>query len=125
MGRRWWSTSIDGRQAKQLEEQGEIGALSTLDEADYRYPGPKPQTAEAAVMMLADTVESASRVLREPAPARIESLVREIAKKKFDDGQFEECNITIQQLNTIQESLIKSLNAMYHARVKYPEQQSA
>jgi putative nucleotidyltransferase with HDIG domain len=112
-------------EAKQLEEQGETEHCQPLDEADYRYPGPKPQTPEAAAMMLADTVESASRVLREPAPARIENLVREIAKKKFDDGQFEECNITIQQLNTIQESLIKSLNAMYHARVKYPEQQSA
>ncbi len=112
-------------EAKQLEEQGESEHGQPLDEADYRYPGPKPQTPEAAAMMLADTVESASRALREPTPSRIENLVREIAKKKFDDGQFEQCNITIQQLNTIQKSLIKSLNAMYHARVKYPEQQSA
>lgn len=112
-------------EAKQLEEKGDSENGQPLDEADYRYPGPKPQSPEAAAMMLADTVESASRVLREPAPARIENLVREIAKKKFDDGQFDECNITIEQLNTIQESLIKSLNAMYHARVKYPEQQSA
>ena len=113
------------RAAKQQEEQNGEDTNSPLDEADFRYPGPKPQTPEAAVMMLADTVESASRALREPAPARIENLVREISKKKFDDGQFDECDITIQQLNTIQESLIKSLNAMYHARVKYPEQQSA
>ena len=94
-----------------------------LDEGDFRYPGPKPQTPEAAVMMLADTVESASRALRDPAPARIEGLVKTVAKKKMDDGQFDECQITIQQLNTIEESLIKSLNAMYHARVKYPEKQ--
>lgn len=114
------------RATKQQEEQSNGEENDTqIDEADYRYPGPKPQTPEAAVMMLADTVESASRALREPAPARIESLVRDISKKKFDDGQFEECNITIRQLNTIQESLIKSLNAMYHARVKYPEQQPA
>ncbi len=113
------------RAAKQLESQIGDEAVTPLDDSDYRYPGPRPQTPEAAVMMLADTVESASRALREPAPARIESLVREIAKKKFDDGQFEECNITIKQLNTIQESLIKSLNAMYHARVKYPESQTA
>ena len=113
------------RAAKQQEEQNGEDSSPQLDEADFRYPGPKPQTPEAAVMMLADTVESASRALREPAPARIENLVREIAKKKFDDGQFEECSITIQELNTIQESMIKSLNAMYHARVKYPEQQSA
>ena len=94
-----------------------------LDEGDFRYPGPKPQSPEAAVMMLADTVESASRALRDPAPARIESLVKTVAKKKMDDGQFDECQITIQQLTTIEESLIKSLNAMYHARVKYPEKQ--
>ena len=112
------------RATRQHEEQNE-GDSSPVDEADFRYPGPKPQTPEAAVMMLADTVESASRALREPAPARIENLVQEISKKKFDDGQFDECNITIEQLFTIQASLIKSLNAMYHARVKYPEQQTA
>ena len=112
------------RATRQQEEQDE-GDSVPVDEADFRYPGPKPQTPEAAVMMLADTVESASRALREPAPARIENLVQEISKKKFDDGQFDECNITIEQLFTIQASLIKSLNAMYHARVKYPEQQTA
>jgi putative nucleotidyltransferase with HDIG domain len=98
---------------------------SDIDEADYRYPGPRPQTVEAAVLMLADTVESASRALREPAPSRIESLVHEIAKKKLEDGQFDECPITIEQLKIVQNSLIKSLNAMYHARVKYPEQQQS
>ncbi len=114
------------RATKQQEEQSkEDNGTPPVDEADFRYPGPKPQTPEAAVMMLADAVESACRALREPAPARIESLVQEITKKKFDDGQFDECNITIQELFTIQESLIKSLNAMYHARVKYPEHQSA
>lgn len=96
-----------------------------IEEADFRYPGPKPQTPEAAVMMLADAVESASRSLREPAPARLESLVAGISKKKLDDGQFDECSLTLEQLRTIETSLIKSLNAMYHARVKYPDQQPA
>lgn len=118
------------RATRQQEEQAEEHkdekeSVAPIDEADFRYPGPKPQTPEAAVMMLADTVESASRALREPAPKRIENLVQEISKKKFDDGQFDECDITIEQLFTIQASLIKSLNAMYHARVKYPEQQTA
>ena len=114
------------RAEQQLIEQKEAGEEDVvLDEAEFRYPGPRPQTPEAAVMMLADTVESASRALREPAPARIESLVKEIAKKKFDDGQFDECHITIEQLHTIEGSLVKSLNAMYHARVKYPEKQLA
>lgn len=112
------------RRAESLLENS-VDEEKTVDEADFRYPGPKPQTPEAAVMMLADAVESASRALREPTPARIEGLVGDIAKKKFDDGQFDECKITIEQLHTIEESLIKSLNAMYHARVKYPEQQTA
>ena len=106
--------------------QSEVEQDATeVKEIDYRYPGPKPQTPEAAVMMLADAVESASRALREPTPSRIENLVNDIAKKKLDDGQFDECEITLQQLHVIQETLIKSLNAMYHARVKYPDQQSA
>ena len=110
------------RAAKQSEASDEATEVS---EIDYRYPGPKPQSREAAVMMLADAVESASRALREPTPSRIENLVNDIAKSKLDDGQFDECDITLMELHVIQENLIKSLNAMYHARVKYPDQQSA
>ena len=113
------------RRAEQqmLEKNENPDQDAALDQGDFRYPGPKPQTPEAAVMMLADTVESASRALRDPAPSRIEGLVKTVTKKKMDDGQFDECQITIEQLNSIEESLIKSLNAMYHARVKYPEKQ--
>jgi hypothetical protein len=96
-----------------------------VDEGSFRYPGPKPQTREAGVMMLADAVESAARSLVEPAPARIESLVREIMMKKLLDGQFEQCALTMQELHTIEDSLVKSLTAVYHARVKYPDQQTA
>ena len=110
------------RRALKNSEEENDGVATGVDEADFRYPGPRPQTREAAVMMLADAVESASRSLREPTPARIENLVTEISKAKLDDSQFDECNITIEELKTICESLIKSLNAMYHARVQYPEQ---
>ncbi len=96
-----------------------------VDEGSYRYPGPKPQTREAAVLMVADAVESASRTLQEPAPARIENLVEKIAMKRLLDGQFDDCQLTLQELRTIQKSLVKSLTAMYHGRVKYPGQQSA
>ncbi len=94
-------------------------------ESAFRYPGPKPQTRELAVMMLSDAVESASRTLSEPTPKRIETLVNEIARKRLLDGQFEECGLTLTELNLIQDSLIKSLNAIYHGRIKYPEQRSA
>jgi membrane-associated HD superfamily phosphohydrolase len=75
--------------------------------------------------MLADAVESASRSLVEPAPARIESLVHDIAMKRLLDGQFNACGLTLQELHTIEESLIKSLIAVYHGRVKYPGQRTA
>ncbi len=98
---------------------------STVEESTFRYPGPKPQTKEAGVLMLADAVESASRALVEPTPARIESLVREVAERRLDDGQFDESGLTLRELRTIENSLIKSLTAIYHARVKYPDQKPA
>ena len=75
--------------------------------------------------MLADTVEGATRSLVDPAPARIESLVEDLAMKRLLDGQFDECGLTLKELRTVQDSLIKSLTAVYHGRIKYPGQQSA
>lgn len=97
----------------------------SVDESAFRYPGPKPQTKETAVLMVSDAVESASRVLVEPTPARIESLVEDIARKRLLDGQFDECGLTLQEVHLVCESLVKSLTAVYHGRVKYPEQESA
>jgi putative nucleotidyltransferase with HDIG domain len=96
-----------------------------VDESSFRYPGPKPQTKEAAVLMLADAVESASRTLVDPAPARIESLVREIAERRLDDGQFDESGLTLRELRAIERSLAMSLTSIYHGRIKYPEQKTA
>ncbi len=107
------------------EQSAENPDSGDVDEGSYRYPGPKPQTREAAVLMLADSVESASRTLTEPAPARIESMVDDIAMKKLLDGQFDECGLTLQELRTVQDSLTKSLSAMFHGRVKYPDQATA
>jgi putative nucleotidyltransferase with HDIG domain len=108
--------------SRQCEEDPDGGRV---DEGSYRYPGPRPRTREAAVLMLADGVESATRSLQEPAPARIENLVNNIAMKKLLDGQFDECGLTLKELRGVQDSLIKSLTAMYHSRVKYPDQQTA
>jgi membrane-associated HD superfamily phosphohydrolase len=111
------------RQAtKQSESDPDRNAV---EESSYRYPGPKPQTREAAVLMLADAVESASRTLVDPAPARIENLVEEITLKKLLDGQFDECGITLLELSCLRDSLVKSLTAVYHARIKYPDQRTA
>jgi putative nucleotidyltransferase with HDIG domain len=96
-----------------------------VDEQTYRYPGPKPTTRESAVLMLSDAVESASRTLTEPTPSRIASLVHELAMKRLLDGQFDECGLTLEELGLIEQSLVKSLTAVYHGRVKYPDQRTA
>jgi putative nucleotidyltransferase with HDIG domain len=96
-----------------------------VDEQTYRYPGPKPSTRESAVMMLADAVESASRTLTEPTPSRIASLVHDLAMKRLLDGQFDDCGLTLEELALIEQSLVKSLTAVYHGRVKYPDQRTA
>jgi cyclic-di-AMP phosphodiesterase PgpH len=96
-----------------------------VDESSFRYPGPKPQTKEAAVLMLADAVESASRTLVDPTPARIESLVRELAEHRLHGGQFDESGLTLRELRTIEKSMVMSLTSIYHGRIKYPEQRTA
>ncbi|KAA1262154.1 phosphodiesterase [Rubripirellula obstinata] len=111
------------REAARRSEEDPNG--ESVSDKDFRYPGPKPQTLEAAVMMLADTVESASRTLVDPTPSRITNLVESISNKKMGDGQFDECGLTFKQLDRVRRSLVKSLTAIYHARVKYPGQQSA
>jgi putative nucleotidyltransferase with HDIG domain len=111
------------RQASESKKADPNG--SDVDESSFRYPGPKPQTKEAGILMLADAVESASRVLVEPTPARIESLVEDISRKRLLDGQFDECGLTLEEVRKIGDSLVKSLTAVYHGRVKYPGQETA
>lgn len=104
----------------QAEEEPENQA--EVEESLYRYPGPKPQSRESGVMMLADSVESASRTLSDPTPKRIESLVESITMKKLLDGQFDDCYLTLREIHQIQDSLTKSLIGIYHGRIKYPDQ---
>lgn len=103
--------------AKQKQEANDQPAP---DEFEFRYPGPKPHTKEAAILMLCDGVESAARTLDDPTSVRIEQLVHSIANKRLMDGQFDECSMTLQDLHKIENSLIKTLCAMHHSRVKYP-----
>jgi putative nucleotidyltransferase with HDIG domain len=103
------------------EQNSDDPDAAEIDENAFRYPGPKPQSKEAGILMLADAVESASRVLVEPTPARIVNLVEQLTMNRLLDGQFDECGLTLQEVHLIQESLVKSLTAVYHGRVKYPE----
>lgn len=105
--------------------EGKPEARTDAEEESFRYPGPKPQTREAGVMMIADACESASRAMTDPTPKRLEQLVRDLTMKRLLDGQFDECNLTLSDLHKIELSIAKSLTAIYHGRIKYPDAKSA
>ncbi len=92
-----------------------------IKEEGFRYQGPKPQTKEAACVLLADACEAASRSLEDPNPSRLENLVRKIINNKFIDGQLDECDLTLKDLEKIATVFIRILTGIYHARVEYPE----
>lgn len=100
--------------------QAQAKPNETIDEADFRYPGPKPQFKEAAIMMLADSCEAAARSLARPDPENIRAIVVKIVDAIISDGQLDECDITLQELTTIREAMISALTAIYHARIDYP-----
>lgn len=93
----------------------------TVKEEGFRYTGPKPKTKETAIVLLADSVEAASRALREPSPSKIEEVVHKIINNKFIDGQLDECDLTLKDLEKIAAVFIHVLSGMYHSRVSYPE----
>jgi len=92
---------------------------------DYRYPGPKPQTREAGLVMLADVVEAASRTLEDPTPSRIQGLVQNLINKIFSDGQLDECELTLKDLHNIAKSFNKLLYGIHHHRIEYTEKRVA
>jgi putative nucleotidyltransferase with HDIG domain len=91
---------------------------------DFRYPGPRPQTKEAGLVMLADVVEAASRTLENPTPSRIQGLVQNLVNKIFSDGQLDDCELTLKDLHRIAKSFHKILNGIHHHRIEYADQQS-
>jgi hypothetical protein len=97
-------------------ERGEQPAESL-----YRYPGPKPRTKEAAIVLLADAVEAASRSLEEPSVARLKALVHDLASRRLADGQFDECGLTLKELAAVEAAFTRILTSMFHSRVAYPE----
>jgi len=105
----------------EAKKQTEAEDKPSPSEFEFRYPGPKPTTREAAIMMLCDCVEGAARAMDEPTATRLENLVKTMASKRLMDGQFDDCDMTLQDLSRIENALTKSLTAMYHQRIKYPE----
>lgn len=92
-----------------------------VSDTEFRYPGPKPQTREAALLMICDGVESIVRSLAEPTPGRIETVVHKLVMKRLMDGQFSECDLTLRDLGQIEQSLVHTLAGVYHGRVAYPK----
>ena len=107
---------------KAKEQAGNKGGKSSqVKEEDFRYPGPKPQTKEAGLVMLADMVEAASRSLVDPTPSRIQGMAQKIINRVFSDGQLDECELTLKDLHEIAKSFNKTLSGIFHQRVEYPE----
>lgn len=100
--------------------QAEARPDEEISENDFRYPGPKPQFKEAAIMMIADSCEAAARSLAEPTPENIRFIVTKIIDAIISDDQLDECDLTLRELTQIREAMIKSLVAIYHSRVDYP-----
>ncbi len=99
-------------------EKSEEGRV--VKEEEFRYPGPKPQSKEAAVLMIADSIEAAARTIEEPSPSRIQGLIDKMVDVKFRDGQLDECNINILELTKIKKVFYRILIGVYHHRVDYP-----
>lgn len=100
--------------------QAQAAEGEEIDENEFRYPGPKPQFKEAAIMMLADSCEAAARSLARPDPDNIRSIVNKIVDAVISDGQLDECDLTLREITAIRETITTSLVAIYHARIDYP-----
>lgn len=105
------------QKAKDMQE----GSNQPISDKDFRYPGPKPQTKAAGIVMLADAVQATSKTLSDPTPSRIQGMVQRIINNIFSDGQLDECELTLKDLHLIAENFTRILNGIFHARIEYPE----
>lgn len=96
---------------------------SLVNESNFRYPGPRPKTKETGIVMLADSIEAASRTLKEPTVSRIQAMVNSIIRERFSQSELDECPLTLSDLHKIAESFQKFLIGIFHARVEYPDQE--
>ena len=102
-----------------LKENG--SGNDEISEENYRYSGPKPQSKEAGIILLADSLEAATRSLTNPTPTRIKGMVKEIIQKNLENGQMEECDLTLKDLDKIAVSFSRILTSMFHGRIDYPD----
>jgi cyclic-di-AMP phosphodiesterase PgpH len=107
------------------DKAGKTGGKNLVQEEGFRYPGPKPQRVETAIVMITDAVEAASRTLHEPTRESIDGVVRHIIERRIADGQLDECDLSTRDIAGIRETLVSSLTASFHTRVEYPWQKDA
>lgn len=110
---------------KALKQAAKRPTKDAIQEEDFLYPGPKPQTKETGIVMLADSVEAATRSLTDITPQKLESAIDNMIKHRFMEGQLDECDLTLRDLTKIREAFLKILIGTYHQRIKYPEQDVA
>ncbi|MEG0475300.1 MAG: HD domain-containing protein, partial [Carnobacterium sp.] len=91
-----------------------------VKESDFRYPGPKPQTKEAAVITIADSAEAAVRSMSNPSKKAIEEFIHQLINGRIADGQFDECDISMKELKIVEHSICEGLNGTFHSRIEYP-----
>lgn len=106
--------------AKNLTDENKEDVLDYI----YRYPGPKPHNKETAIVMLADTVEASTKAIEDPTPKKLEDKIDEIIKKRFIEGELDDCDLTLKDLTRIKKSFLKILIGIFHQRIKYPEEKT-
>ena len=110
------------RDAEKDEAEGGGTAGGEVEEAFFRYPGPKPRTREAGIVMLADTIEAASRTLQNPSATRLQQFVHDLIMDKMLDNQLDECDLTFADLALIEDAFLRVLATRFHSRIRYPGQ---
>jgi putative nucleotidyltransferase with HDIG domain len=120
------TTRIDffyNKARKLAENSDDETKIDEIKEQDYRYPGPKPQTKETGILMLADAIEATARTLDDPSPSKLEYTIDELIKKRFEEGELDECPLTLKDLTKIKAAFLNVLVGIYHSRIKYPSQE--
>ncbi len=102
-------------------DKAKSGAKDEVIDYMYRYPGPKPQTKETGIVMLADVIEASTRTIEDPSPQKLENKIRDVIKTRFMEGELDECDLTMHDLTKIKESFLKVLLGIHHHRLKYPD----
>jgi putative nucleotidyltransferase with HDIG domain len=117
--------SVFYHRAKTRQQKENTAGQLAINDEDFRYEGPRPQSREMAILMLADSCEAASRSLEKPTPVRITNLINDIFDTRLRDGQLDECTLTLAELNKIKQSFIFSLTNMLHGRIAYPKNENS